>query len=354
MEGVIAAIVSPPAASTLLTIAEESQIGAARRGAVALGHAHGVGPDAVARLAIVVTEAATNIVRHAVSGVVILRVIVVGEITAIEMLALDKGPGIADVHRAMQDGFSTAGTAGQGLGAMQRLSDVFEIYSQRDAGTAVLARVGDGLRAAIEGANGSAFEHRLGVVCLPIRGETACGDAWSIVANRHRVAAMLVDGLGHGPRAAEAAAIAVQAFPRLSVRSPEEALADLDAALRGSRGAALSLTVIDEQERTTRFSGVGNVDGRVLGGEHTAHLVPQNGIVGHTMPNLRSTVAPWPVGARLVMHSDGVSARWHLDAYPRLAAAHPSLIAGVIYRDFARGKDDATVLVLGDSRPERT
>jgi len=59
-------------------------------------------------------------------------------------------------------------------------------------------------------------------------------------------------------------------------------------------------------------------------------------------------VTPWPPGARLVMHSDGVSARWRIDSYPGLASLHPALLAGVIVRDFARERDDVTVLVYDD------
>jgi hypothetical protein len=47
----------------------------------------------------------------------------------------------------------------------------------------------------------------------------------------------------------------------------------------------------------------------------------------------------------LVLHSDGLGTRWNLNAYPGLSAHHPSLIAGVLYRDFKRGTDDVTVLV---------
>ncbi len=54
---------------------------------------------------------------------------------------------------------------------------------------------------------------------------------------------------------------------------------------------------------------------------------------------------PFPKGATLVMHSDGLISRWTLDAYPGLAAHDPALVAGVLYRDFQRGRDDVTVLV---------
>jgi hypothetical protein len=141
-------------------------------------------------------------------------------------------------------------------------------------------------------------------------------------------------------------------FPRLANGPPDATLLQMSGAMRSSRGAALSVAVIDQAARLTRFSGVGNVDGRVLAGGHTEYLIPQNGIVGHAMPAIQSSSAPWPERARLVMHSDGITSRWRLDDYPGLSAAHPALVAGVIYRDFRRDRDDATVLVLADASAE--
>jgi anti-sigma regulatory factor (Ser/Thr protein kinase) len=333
--------------STLVVVDEQSEIGAARRAAMALGASHGLESDARGRLAIVVTEAATNIVRHGGGGVIVLRTLGTGATAAIEMLALDKGPGLGSVERAMSDGFSTGGTAGMGLGAMKRLSNLFEVHSQRDVGTAVLARVGD----AHAGAEKSdPMDDHVGAVCVPLRGESECGDAWRVSVGPRRVSVMVVDGLGHGHGAAGAAAVAVALFGEVGGLPPASALARFDASTRGTRGMALSLVTIDEAARSLDFCGVGNVDARVLPDDvsKAVHLVPQNGIVGHTMPNVRCVSAPWPVGARLVMHSDGVSARWRIDAYPGLVNAHPALMAGVIFRDFARERDDATVVVLAD------
>jgi anti-sigma regulatory factor (Ser/Thr protein kinase) len=348
MESLTARVALPPSPSTLLIIDEQTQIGAARRCAVELGRSHSLSADAVGRLAIAVTEAATNIIRHAGRGVMVLRALLSESNPAIEVLALDKGPGIPDVARAMRDGFSTSGTAGHGLGGMQRLADVFAIYSQPDKGTALVARIGNRPRSSERAPHPVSLDDRLGVVCVPLRGETECGDAWRIVVGRQRVSVLLVDGLGHGPEAAATAAIAAEMFRRVASEAPEAALLALSEAMRGSRGAALSVAVIDQAARVTRFSGVGNVDGRVIALAGTEHLTPQNGIVGHTMPAARCVNVFWPVGARLVMHSDGITTRWRLDAYPGLIAAHPALVAGVIYRDFGRERDDCTVLVLAD------
>lgn len=337
--------------SLLLPVDEQSQIGAARRSVVGLGHAQGLSAEAVGRLALVVTEAATNILRHAGSGVVLLRVLGTGPAPTIEVLALDKGPGIRDLPRAMADGFSTSGTAGHGLGAMKRLSETFEIYTQRGAGTALLSRITESVRKAAHHPRPRTIEDRIGAVCVPIRGESVCGDAWRIVPEEGQTVLLLADGLGHGPGAAVAAALATAAFAERDDSDPEAIVARLDRALRGSRGAAISVAVLGDADRVARFCGVGNVDARVVTADATQYFLPQPGIVGHTMPTLRSSVITWPTGGRMVMHSDGVSARWRMDAYPGLATAHPALVAGVLYRDFSRDLDDATVLVFADAAP---
>jgi anti-sigma regulatory factor (Ser/Thr protein kinase) len=337
--------------SQLVAIDEQSAIGGARRMAVALGGAYGLSEDALGRLAIVVTEAATNIMRHAGNGTIILRAVMLGDSAGVEMLAIDKGPGIIDVARAMRDGFSTSGTAGQGLGGIRRLSQTFEIHTQRSVGTVLLARIGEPLPAGTE--RTASLDDRLGVICVAIRGENESGDAWRIVEGRHRTTVMVVDGLGHGPQAAAAAAIATDLFPSLADAQTTVLIDALDEGMRASRGAALSVAAIDDATRTVSFSGVGNVDGRVLADGKSSHFLPQNGIIGNAKPTARATEAPWPTGARLVMHSDGISARWHMDAYPGLQQAHPAILAGVIFRDFARERDDATVLVLADRLGEK-
>ena len=337
------------ATSVHLVVDEDTQIGAARRAAVTLGHSQGLGSDALGRLAIVVTEAATNMLRHARSGTIVLRVLA-GATHGVEILALDRGPGIGDVARAMRDGYSSMGTAGQGLGGIRRLASEFEIYSQPGLGTALMARILERPRSRRQ-PHEETIDDRLGVVCIPFRGEPLSGDAWRVHASDDRWSVVVVDGLGHGPAAAAVAATAIAAFARQEFQTPPDAVAALDGALRGSRGAAVSVVTIHEVAGEARFAGVGNVDARVVNGARTEHFTPQNGIVGHTMPTLRQTSAPWPEHGRLIVHSDGLSGRWRPDAYPGLMTAHPTLIAGVLYRDFGRVRDDATVLVFAARRP---
>src|SRR5688572_18440382 len=311
--------------------------------AAAMGRAHGLDATTVDRLGIVVTEMATNVVRHAGTGHIVLRPVGEYATGSIEILALDKGPGIADMRRAMRQG---------GLTGVKQLANLFDIYSQVGRGTAVVAHVGAQTgQSSTRGYAESVMHECVGVVCVPLHGEQECGDAWAVDVVPGRLTALLVDGLGHGPGAAVAALAAMSAFHHAAPETPEIMLCSMHSALHDTRGAALSVTVVDQSRRTARFCGVGNVGGRVVTLETDRHLIPQNGIVGHTMPRAKAADVPWPTDARLVMHSDGISSRWRADQYPGLLARHPSLLAGVLFRDCARARDDATILVLRNTLP---
>jgi hypothetical protein len=191
----------------------------------------------------------------------------------------------------------------------------------------------------------------VGVVSVPPRGEEECGDDWAVDARPGRLVAMVVDGFGDRPGAAAAALAAMSAFRDVAADSPQSIVEAMHTALGRTRGAALSVTVLDSARRIARFCGVGNVDGRVAAADTNRQLMPQSGIVGHTMPRIQLVEIPWPTGGRLVMHSDGISSRWSADQYPGLLARHPALLAGILFRDCARDRDDATVLVLRESAP---
>lgn len=346
--------VGVPVLSELYPVADQLQLNTVRLHAVAMGRAHGLDPAATERLSVVVAELAGNIARHAGAGHIVLRPVGEHGTGCIEVLALDKGPGVADMTRAMRARTSPDGSAQRdsGFAGIKRLADLFDIYSQPGHGTAVVAHVGAPAAGESTCRCAASVTHAcIGVVCLPLHGQEECGDAWAVDIVPGRLAALLVDGLGHGPGAAAAALAALSVFRAGSAEPPEVVLGSMDAALHATRGAALSVTVVDRTSATARFCGVGNVDGRVVTDDTNRHLVPQNGIVGHTMPRAQAADVPWPSGGRLVMHSDGISSRWRADQYPGLLARHPALLAGVIFRDCARARDDATVLVLCDSLP---
>ncbi|MFE1744080.1 SpoIIE family protein phosphatase [Coleofasciculus sp. H7-2] len=324
-----------------LPILESSQVGEARRIAIALAHRLGFNETERGQVGIVVTEIANNLVLHAKDGLLLLQALTKNEIAGIEILALDKGPGISNLSQCLRDGFSTAGTPGNGLGAVNRLSTFFEIHSVPKVGTALLSH----LWASSIPAKQSNNNLEIGVVCLPMTGEEVSGDAWAIDQQPGRSLLLVADGLGHGPLAAQASIEAVRIFRDNVYKSPKEIIEAAHAALRSTRGAALAIAEVDFERLVVRFAGVGNIAGCVFSPEGSYSMVSHNGTVGHEVRKIQEFVYQWPIGGLLVMHSDGLGTQWRLDRYAGLITRHPSLIAGVLYRDFNRGRDDVTVLV---------
>lgn len=327
-----------------LPILESSQAGEARRIAIALASRLGFNETERGKVGLVVTEVASNLVRHAKDGELVLQPLTRNDVEGIEILALDKGPGISNISECLRDGFSTAGTSGTGLGAMSRLSAFFDIYSVPKLGSACLAQ----LWANSLPVKQKHPDHHVesGVVCLPKIGEEISGDAWATAQNSGRTLLLVADGLGHGPQAAQASQEAVRIFRGNLGKSPKEILEAAHTALRSTRGAALAIAEVDFERLSVRFAGVGNISGTIFASEKSNSLVSYNGTVGHEVRKIQEFVYQWPKGGLLVMHSDGLATQWRLDRYPGLTAKHPSLIAGVLYRDFNRGRDDVTVLVV--------
>ena len=325
--------------SIAISITESSQTGEARRAALALAHQLSFRDTERSNVAIVVTEIANNLVQHAHGGVVLLRAIEY-PVIGIEVLSLDKGPGMVNVDQCLQDGFSTAGTAGNGLGAIGRLSNVLEIYSVPGAGTALLAQIWSN-----SGSNSLKMGLEVGAVCLPKRGEKVSGDAWADQIEPHRHLLLVADGLGHGSAAADASIMAVRTFQTHRQRSPHAIVEAAHTALRSTRGAALAIAEIDVEQQSVRFAGVGNIAASIFSSTEHHNLVSYNGTVGHEVRKIQEFTYPWYANGLLIMHSDGLITQWRLDRYPGLSRKHPTLIAGVLYRDFHRERDDVTVLV---------
>ena len=324
-----------------LPVTESSQVGDARRLATNLARNLGFDETRRGRVALIATELATNLVKHAQDGMLVLIPIDRAGVGGLELIAIDKGPGMFDIARCMTDGFSTAGSPGNGLGAVDRLSDDFDVFS-KESGTALLARLWS---AAIP--PGAILN--IGAVCLPMLGEEVCGDAWATSEHDGRASVLLVDGLGHGPQAAEAAREAVRVFHDLAGADLAEIVHAAHAAMRSTRGAVVAVAEIDPEVQSLAFVGVGNINARVLADGVSQSLISHNGTVGHIVRRVQEMTYPWPPGSLLVMHSDGISNHWGLDRYGSLSTHDSGLIAGVLFRDFKRERDDSTVVVARSS-----
>ena len=337
-----------PHVSVSVSVDGASGVGRAGHLAIELAEALQLSAPDIARVERVVTEAATNIVQHAEGGEILLRPIAVEASASLEVLALDRGPGMANVAHALQDGISTTGSSGLGLGVIARLSTCFEVSSAPGKGTALLARIG---RVA-KRSNEATLEW--GVVCVAKLDEKVCGDAWAVTAGHGRNTVLIVDGLGHGLLAFEAAQQALRVFGEQAGTRPEASLQVLHDAMHGTRGAAAAIAEIDWRGRKLRYAGAGNIVGALVPVEGAAsNMVSYNGTLGKEISRFQDFTYPWPDQGLLILHSDGLSSQWDLEPYPGLTRKDPSLIAGVLYRDFANRRDDVVVLV-GRERERNT
>ena len=330
-----------------IVVEEQSQTAEARRVARRTAGEIGFDPSLAERVAIVVTEACTNLLKHAGRGEILVTAYPAekpGDESWLDVLALDRGPGMSDLNRCLQDGFSTGSSPGEGMGAIVRLSKSSDFYTVPEKGTAILAR----WSYTSEVARPAADREKLciGAVNVPKPGEEVCGDSWGVEQSAGQTTILVADGLGHGLEAHNASREAVRMLHVNPGLAPKALAERVHHALRSSRGAAVAVARIDTRRGQLAYAGVGNICAQIASGSQTnQHLVSVNGTAGHQAQGIREFNYVWPQDALLVLHSDGLATGAGLSGYAGLATREPSLIAGVLYRDFNRGHDDATVVV---------
>ncbi len=322
------------------SIGDPSAVAPARRGIGAFAAQLGFDTEDAGRAALVATEIGTNLVKHGAGGELIAQKITRDRHTGLELLGLDKGPGMEDVAKCLRDGYSTSSSPGTGLGAMERLSQRFEIYSRPGQGTAVLAQLWPDSREPPPGLT------EVGALVVPKPGEAVCGDSWCYHERIEGALIIGIDGLGHGLGAEQAASEACRVFEREKHRPALRLIQTLHDALRPTRGAAITVLEIDWDAGRVTSVGVGNVAAAMINGVETKRIATDNGIVGHVISRPRELIHPCQPDTVLVLHSDGLTSNWQADRYPGLMHHHPALIAGVLYRDCKRGRDDSLVVVI--------
>jgi len=321
-------------------VTESSQIAQARRAVASLAARQGFDEEDAGRAALVAMEICSNLVKHGGGGELIAQPLERGDVRGVGLIGLDKGPGIVDLAKCLRDGFSTGGSPGTGLGAIGRLSQLFDIYSQPGHGTAVVAQLWPEGRAP----RGERLE--IGAIVVPAPNEVECGDAWCYVERAGGALVMGVDGLGHGLGASQAAAIACEVFMTEKTRAPGAVLERIHTNLRTTRGAAAIVMEPDWDRGLLLAAGVGNLVAAIVENNSMKRIPSYNGIIGHATPRIRELSYPLAPAALLVFHSDGLSAAWQPERYPGLMQHSCAAIAGVLYRDCKRGRDDCMVVAL--------
>jgi anti-sigma regulatory factor (Ser/Thr protein kinase) len=314
-------------------VEEPSAVSAVRRTAERFGAQVGLAPPRLSELAIVATELASNLVKHADDGRLLIRPVRTSGVAGVELIAVDSGPGM-DAERSARDGHSTAGTLGIGLGAISRQAGWLDSFSVAGRGTVTVAQIWPADPPAPAWAS---------AVTRVMTGEEVCGDGYAtrVVEGRHQV--LVSDGLGHGPLAAAATTACVQAFIAAPAQAPSAVLEHLHRSLGHTRGAAVAVAQVRPGE--VLYAGLGNIAASIVDGVDRRSLVSLPGIAGHQRRTVREFVYPFGPEACLVMHSDGVADRWRLDAYPGLVRRSPQVIATTVLRDAGVRRDDACVLV---------
>jgi negative regulator of sigma-B (phosphoserine phosphatase) len=157
----------------------------------------------------------------------------------------------------------------------------------------------------------------------------------------------VIDGLGHGREAADAADAAVQVLETDPAGPILELVAQCHEAMRKTRGAAMSLVSIRPSDSTLSWVGIGNVDAVVLRAQKGSRtrleaLLPRGGIVGYRLPALRRDFLTLEHGDTLCLATDGVSSGFTTGL--RLAGSASDLASSLL-ATFGTGTDDALVLV---------
>jgi anti-sigma regulatory factor (Ser/Thr protein kinase) len=337
-----------------VAITDDAHIGTAIRGIRRCANDAGFTERQFAEIEIAVKEIGSNAVKfgQGTGQIFFARTDSKLEPDGLEIVYVDKGPGIEDTSVAVEDGFTTTGTMGAGLGAIKRMADEFYIFSnvrsqtrrlsaygRTTHGTAIVFR--KCVARAQEPKHGKAL---WGAMTRPATGFEENGDAYIIKRIGDRQLLAMIDGLGHGLGALEAARAAVASI-EASVAQPVETIVRAShEALRPTRGAVLGLAAVDCTTGVIEYAGIGNTDIRVLGGRTPMRFISLNGTLGSRLERVKVFKEQLPKVATIIMSTDGISERWDLESYPGLLGLHPQLLCAAVLRDFSRSNDDATIL----------
>jgi len=326
-----------------ISVTEASHVGQVRRTIQEMATREGLAEETCGRAVLVATEMTTNLVKHSQTGGEILFCKIddqAGQTIGMEILSIDKGRGIPNIGRAFHDGFSTAGSPGTGLGAIQRMSDALEIFSADQLGTVISAQIRPRV------ASRKFLAPRIRTIFVPLSGYEISGDFSVVIRKGNLVNILLADGLGHGEEAARASHQAAATFRANFELDLPDMMKRMHEGLITTRGAAVAIARFDSHLRTLKYVAVGNIESRICSEAASQGCATLNGTAGLTLPRLVQFDYHLPLGAAFIMHTDGLSSRWNLRDYPGLNLQSPGAIAGVLFRDFARKRDDASILVF--------
>ena len=323
------------------TVADRSYFSLLKKEIHALASAAGFSENKVGEIDIIVAEIVSNLIKHAGGGKLLAKLVKEDDIDGIELVSIDSGEGMGDVNRMMLDGISTKNSLGQGLGAIKRMSDVFQIYSQKGWGTILLTRIFK------QELPYKRKRNEIRSLVVPKPGEVKCGDGFFCKVTNDQVRILSGDGLGHGEPASAAVQEAITAFQLCAEDSPSEIIRHIHHSVRKTRGLVATAAIYSIKNKSWRICGVGNIATRIINGIDAKNYMAYNGIVGHNIPTtMKDTEIEWANGQTLIMCSDGIKTRWEHGKYPALLKFDLSVLTAVVFKDFARNTDDMSIAAI--------
>ena len=295
----------------------------------------------IGEIDIIIAELVSNLVKHAGGGQLFVKLIEASGTQGIEIISVDDGKGMVDVTRMVADGVSTKNTLGHGLGAMKRLSDLFQVYSLKDWGTVILLRLYDEpLPFFIK-----PLKWDIKSVIIPKPGEQECGDGFFCNITNDYIRLFLGDGLGHGPEAAKAVTKAGEAFLECEIHEPVEIIRHINVAVKKTRGLVGTVAIFNLKQKKWQICGVGNIATKIYNPGSLKNYMAYNGIIGLNVPNsLNFQEIEYESGQYLMMCSDGLKSRWDTTKFPAIARYDSSIISASLLKEFARYTDDMSVV----------
>lgn len=330
-------------AERILAISHEADIYEAQIAVRQMATNIGFGPGVGEEIVLVATELATNLMRHAAGGDLLVRSVAANDRAGIQIESRDKGPGIGDVERAFADGYSTASGPGYGLGAINRLMDELEIAPSIAGGAGVHITCRRWVRH--PDTPGVLNPFAIGAASRPHPLMPVNGDSFVVKQWGQKALVAVIDGLGHGQPAHRAAETARQYVENHFDAPLSSIFTGVARACVATRGVVMAAALFDGAQEIFSFASLGNVEARIFNSSNHARLLITRGILGHTnkIPAVKNF--PWDPNSVFVMHSDGLLSRWHWAEF-MFANELPSRIAQRLLSMLARKEDDATVIVV--------
>ncbi len=292
---------------------------------------------------IAVSELTSNIIKHATKGELLYRFSIENEKKVFEILCIDSGPGIKDINHAMKDGVSTTKTLGQGLGALERLSNLFQIYSIVKWGTVCYCKIHADPHIAFLDSAPVKFK----ALNIAKPGQTVSGDGFQVSVNNDYTKIFMGDGLGHGKEAHYAVQLAITNFKMCLDYDPVTIIKHIHDTVKKSRGLVGTVVIVDHRLKKWKICGVGNIATKIYDGVLNAKTyISYNGIIGLNVPvTLKNHELELGKQQCLIMASDGIKTRWDLAQFPAILRYDPLMLAAVIYKESARKNDDMSILI---------